>query len=117
MKFIMMFSAVYAAGSGIFLVLGFGLLMPASDAFVAQLGGAGLVGMGVLNWSARNMKEEEAFRPIVLANFVYSTIAFIVILLGLFFGAASGLRWTTVAIYLGFALYFALVLFRKPGKS
>jgi hypothetical protein len=117
MKPMMMLSAVYAAAFGIFLVLGSGLLMPPSDAFAAQLGGAGLAGMAVLNWSARNTKEREAFVPIALANLVYSAIAFIVTLLGELSGAAGGFRWSIVIIYLLFALGFAYYLFRKPSPS
>lgn len=115
MKQIMVISAIYAAVFGIFLVLGSGLMMPPSDAFAARLGGAGLVGMGVLNWSARNAKDGQVLRPIVLANFVYSTIAFIVTLLVQFSGTGNVPGWSIVVIYLLLALIFAYYQFRKPS--
>ena len=124
LSYLMTVSAVVAVIFGIAFVLASGSLMPLYGAtlnpagtIIAQLFGAALIGFAVVNWFARNAKEGEALRAIVLANLVSDTIGFIVALLGQLSGVVNALGWSTVVIYLLLALGFAYIQFIKPSAS
>lgn len=111
-----LFGIAFVLAAGPLISLYGGTLTPAGTV-VAQLFGAALIGYAVVNWFARNAKETEALRAIVLANFVADAIGFVVALLGQLSGAANALGWSTVAIYLLLALGFGYFQFMKPGAS
>ena len=123
-SYLMIVSAVVSVIFGIAFVLASGFLMPLYGAalnpagtFIAQLFGAALVGFATVDWFARNAKEGETLRAIVLANLVGDTIGFLVALLGQLSGVVNALGWSTVAIYLLLGLGFAYFQFMKPSTS
>ena len=84
-------------------------------ALVARLFGKVLLATAVLTWFVRNAGESEARKAIILSRFVCETAGFIVALLGQLAGAVNALGWSTVAIYLLFALGYGYFQFMKPS--
>ncbi len=72
--------------------------------FGPQILGAEFLGFAVLNWVARNIKDGEALRAIVLANFVSCTIGFLLALFGQRAGGANLIGWAMVIVYLALAV-------------
>jgi len=89
----------------------------AMERVAEQLFGAQLIGFAVLNLFARNAKEGETRRAIVLANLVANMIGFIVTLTIQLSGAWNALGWIVVVIPLLFALGFAYFLLVRPRES
>ena len=88
-----------------------------SLAYVAQLYGAALLGFALLTWSARNAGDSEARRAIVLALFVADAIGFVIALISQLRIGVNAIGWSTVAIYLLFALGFGYFQFKKPATE
>ena len=95
----------------------YGATLSPGGTLIARLFGAVLLGVAVLTWSARNAEESEARKAIVLSRFFCETTGFIVALLGQLAGAVNALGWSTVAIYLFFALGYGYFQFMKPSTS
>ena len=83
---------------------------------VARLFGASLIGFAVLTWYARNAEESEARRAIIFALFIGESIGFIVALISQLSGVVNALGWSTVIIYLFFALGFGYFQFAKQSE-
>jgi hypothetical protein len=49
----------------------YGVTLDKAGTVVAQLFGASLIGLAVLNWSARNLTDPETQRAVVFANTYY----------------------------------------------
>jgi hypothetical protein len=82
---------------------------------IAQLLGAALVAFAVLTWVARNAPDSEARRAILLALFIGDGVGFVIALIAQIGGAVNALGWSTVAIYLLFAIGFGYFVFMaKP---
>lgn len=73
-----------------------------------------MLGFAALSWSARSAPESEARRSIVLGSFVYSVLGFIVSLVSQLAGMVNALGWSTVVLFLLFALGFGYFQFMKP---
>ena len=95
----------------------YGVTLSPGGVLVARLFGASLLGYGVVAWFARNAGESEARKAIILAMVVSDIVAFIVALLGQLAGVVNALGWSTVAIYLFFALSFVYIQFMKPSTT
>ena len=122
LNYLMIVSAVVYAIFGIAFVLAPGFVLSlyggmSMEPLTDHLFGAALIGFAVLNVFARNAKEGEALRSIILANLVFNTIGFIVILLPQLSGVVNALGWSTVVISLLLALGFAYFQFMKPKAA
>jgi hypothetical protein len=84
---------------------------------IARLFGAALLGYAVLAWSARKTEESAARRSIVLALFLGFSIGFVVTVVNQLTGVANALGWSTVAIYLLFALSYGYFQFAQPSSA
>jgi hypothetical protein len=85
---------------------------------VAQLLGAAFVAFAVLTWVARNARDSEARRAILLALFIGDVVGFVIALIAQMGGAVNALGWSTVAIYLLFAIGFGYFVFTaKPEPT
>lgn len=118
---LLMVAAIIAAVFGVGFVVAsgpllstYGITLDKAGTLVAQLFGALLIGMAVLNWFARNVTDPAARQAVVLGNLSGDIVGFVVILLGQLAGIANGLGWSNVAIYLLLALGFAYVQFMQP---
>ena len=85
--------------------------------FTARLFGQAFIMLGLLLWLARNTAESTTQRAFALAVFVGDVVGFIVSLLSQLSGIANALGWSTVALYLVFALGFGYFLMPGSAKS
>ena len=126
----MKFSTLMFVGAVVTLVFGLGfILMPAqvlslygvtldpSGQFVGRYLGSSFLGIAVLAWLARNAPASETRRAIVSALFVTTVLGFVVALYDKFAGPGNALVWSTVVIYLLFAVGFGYFAFFKRGDT
>jgi len=92
----------------------YGVTLDKAGTLVAQLFGASLVGIAVLNWLARNVTDPDARRAVIFANLAQDVVGFVVILIGQLAGIPNAFGWSNVAIYLLLALGFGYVQFMRP---
>ena len=83
--------------------------------YVAQLYGSTLLGFGLLTWFARGFTDESAQKAVLTASLVTTTLGAIFSILAQLGGVpgANALGWTTVVLYLIFALAFAYLRFMR----
>jgi hypothetical protein len=81
--------------------------------YMGQLYGAALLGIGVLAWLAKDSTASEAGKAILTGFCVASAIGFVVTLIGQLGGAVNVMGWSTVAIYILFAIGFGYFRFFK----
>jgi hypothetical protein len=110
------FGVAFVVASGPLLSV-YGITLDKAGTLVAQLFGALLIGLAVLNWFARNVTDPEARQAVVYGNLVGDVIGFVVILIGQLGGIANAVGWSSVAIYLLLALGFAYVQFIHPRSA
>ena len=94
----------------------YGVTLDKAGTLVAQLFGASLIGVAVLNWLARNVTDPGARRAVIFANLAQDVVGFVVILLGQLAGIPNALGWSNVAIYLLLALGFGYIQFMQPRR-
>ncbi len=92
----------------------YGITLSPGGTVVAQLFGGALMGLGAIDWFARNAQSGEALQAIIMGNLVDNTIGFVVALLGQLAGMANGMGWLIVFIYFWLAVAFAYFQFAKP---
>jgi len=83
--------------------------------YIARLFGAALVGIGLMNWSARNSAASSARGAIVQGNLVADAIGTLVAVMAQLDGVTNALGWSTVAIYALLTLGFAQHQFSKSA--
>ena len=117
-------NAIVAAlfGLGFVLIPGtltslYGVTLNAGGIYVARLFGAAVLGFAALSWFARNTQESAARQAVVLGLFVQWAVGFVCALVGQLAGAVNALGWSTVVLYLLFALGYAYFQFMKPSAS
>lgn len=81
----------------------------------AQLFSAALIGVGLMNWTARSLVLGGIYgRAIVHGNFVFSFICFLVGIRARLNGYGNQYFWIEVVLYLASAIVFGVMLFRGP---
>jgi hypothetical protein len=110
------FGVAFVVASGPLLAI-YGITLDKAGTLVAQLFGAALISLAVVNWLARNVTDPNARQAVVLGNLAGDVVGFVVILLGQLAGVANALGWSNVAIYLLLALGFAYVQFMQPRSA
>lgn len=99
----------------------YGVKTDAPGMLAARLFGTALVGIGVLQWFARDVEDTQARRAIILGLFVLNALGFVVVLLAQFAGTVNGLGWINVAIYLiltlGYAYFLQSQFAQKPMET
>jgi len=96
----------------------FGLPGTAAEALLAQVIGAGLIGMGIISWFAKDLADAQALTGTVMALFIAAAIAFVVTLLAVLGKTVvrSGNAWIAVILFLVFAVGFAYFQFFGPRE-
>ena len=92
----------------------YGVNLDPVGVYVAQLFGAALLGLGIINWSARDAREMDG---VLLGNLVANATGFLVTLFGQI-GQASGINalgWFTVILYLFLAVGHGYFRFFSRG--
>jgi len=84
-------------------------------AVTAQLFGAALISLGLMNWTARGLVLGGIYgRALVYGNLVYSLIGFFVGIRARLSGFSNEYFWAEVVLYLAFGMAFGVMLFRGP---
>ncbi len=95
----------------------FGLTGSATESFLAQLMGAGLIGVGILSWFAKDFVDAQAAQGTVLALFITSAVAFVVTLLAILAKVPKGANsWIVAVLFLLFAAGFGYFQFLGPRE-
>jgi len=110
------FGVAFVVASGPLLSI-YGVTLDKAGTLVAQLFGASLIGVAVLNWLARNVTDPDARRAVIFANLTQDVVGFVVILIGQLAGIPNAFGWSNVAIYLLLALGFGYIQFMQPRSS
>lgn len=82
---------------------------------MAQLFGAAILGIAVLNWMSREAHYFEELRPVALGNCVGHGLVFVVLLLQKLNGLGNGFCWFVIAFALIFTLAFGYFAFVRTG--
>ena len=95
----------------------FGLTGSPTESLLGQLIGAGLIGVGVICWFARDVTDAQALQPAIIALFVTCAVAFVVGLLAILAKVPKGENaWIGVVLFLAFAVGFAYFQFFGPRE-
>ncbi len=114
-------SALFALG----LLLGpdiilkfFGFTATAPEKLLAQLIGAGLVGVAVVSFFAQGMADSQALSMVLISLLIASVVAFVVGLLAMIAKVPPkvGPAWVVVALFLLFGAGFAYFQFFGPRE-
>jgi hypothetical protein len=90
----------------------FGITLEPAGVFMAEIFGAALLGVAVLNWLVRDVAFRDDVRPILYANLVGTGASFIVLLIEKLNGMGNVYMWVVIALTLIMALghgYYAFV--------
>jgi len=85
--------------------------------YMGQLFGAALIAIGLIAWRSRNAADSDARKAIIFSFFIADTIGFVIALIGELNQVVNVVGWTTVVIYLLFALGFAKFQFSKEKPT
>lgn len=95
----------------------FGLTGSPTEMLLGQLIGAGLIGVGIMCWYAKDLTDSTALTGTVMALFVASAVAFVVGLLAVLAKVPkSANAWIGVVLFLVFAAGFAYFQFFGPRE-
>jgi hypothetical protein len=95
----------------------FGLTGSVTEVLLAQLIGAGLIGVGVLSWFAKDFADAHALQGTVVSLFLSTAVAFVVALLAVLAKVPKGGNaWIVVILFLAFAAGFAYFQFLGPRE-
>ncbi len=67
-----------------------------------QFFGSALIGFGAVQWVAKDFRDWDAVRGILIASIIADALGLIVNLIGTFQGLINGMAWTTTLIYVLF---------------
>ncbi len=95
----------------------FGLPGTPAEALLGQLIGAGLIGVGIMSWFAKDYVDAQALTGTNLSLFVTAAVAFVVTLLAVLAKVPrSSNAWIAVILFLLFAAGFAYFQFFGPRE-
>jgi hypothetical protein len=101
--------------SPVILLSFYGMSTDQSGILMTRLFGGTFILLGLLSWFARNTTEATTQRAFALAFFVGDVIGFIIALMGQLSGFINIFGWSTVALYLIFALGFGYFLISRSS--
>lgn len=94
----------------------YGVALGASGAFIAQILGASLIGIGLICWFSRNV-DSQPLAGMLLALFLADGLGTVVLLIEQLSGRVNGLGWTSIIIYLLLTLGLGYFRFRQPDVA
>lgn len=90
----------------------YGVDLDISGQFIARYLGSAFLGIGIVNWLARNSEDSKALRAVLLGFFIVSLTGLIVGVFDATTGVGNSLVWSTVVIYLLLAAGFGYFSFK-----
>jgi hypothetical protein len=94
----------------------YGVTLLAGGQWIGRFLGSAFLGLGVVDWLARNVERGEGLRAIMLGNFVFAATGAVVAILNIVYGPGNALFWFTFVCYLFLALAFAYYCFVSSGN-
>ncbi len=95
----------------------FGFPGTPAEVLLAQVIGAGLIGVGIMSWFAKDFADAQALTAVLVSFFIASAVAFVVALLGMIAKVPKGGNaWIAVVLFLLFAAGFAYFQFFGPRE-
>ena len=64
-----------------------------------RLFGSALIGLGVIEWFAKDFRDWDAVRAVLIANVPLTVIGGVVVLFAILSGVANAVSWTSVLVY------------------
>lgn len=95
----------------------FGAVLDPAGALVARLYGAMHIGLGLINWLARDLVEAAGRRAVAAGDLVYFALAAVVAATGVLLGAANALILINTAVFGLLALAFARHVIRSDDSA
>lgn len=86
----------------------FGVSLDATGLAVARLACASYVGLGILDWMARDLTDAAAWRAIAIGNLAGWAISAAVVVASILGGLGDARAWVIVALQASFAVAWAL---------
>ncbi len=95
----------------------FGLTGSPTEALLAQVIGAGLIGVGIVSWFAKDFTDAQATQAVVMSLFISGAVAFVVTVLGILAKVTKGGNvWIVAILFLVFAIGYAYFQFFGPRE-
>jgi hypothetical protein len=94
----------------------YGISLDATGEWLSRLVGAAWLGIGVLNWLAKN-ENDGSMKAILWADLIFTGAGLLVTLLAHLSGVGNSLLWVTILVYLLLTLGFMYFAFAKPAQS
>jgi hypothetical protein len=85
--------------------------------YAAQSFGGALLGVGVMNWLARNAADSDARRAIVTGNVVSNVAGLVLAVIMQLQGVVNAFGWTSVVIFLVLSVGFARHAFGRDVRA
>jgi hypothetical protein len=95
----------------------YGLEHSSSAELVSRLFGAVLVGIGSIIWLARDFREDEAVRAVLMSSAVSYAIGLVVVVLATLAGTMNAMGWFATLIYLFGTVGCGYFLITHPKSS
>lgn len=95
----------------------YGLDLHDGGQMMAHLFGSALLGLAVLNWLGRNVKQGEFRRALVASDFVFSLVGWFVIIEALIQGVGNALFWLSFSIYFFLTIGFGYFQFINTAST
>jgi hypothetical protein len=92
----------------------YGISLDATGEWLTRLVGAAWLGIGVLNWLAKNEKGGST-KAILWADLTFTGAGLLVTLLAHLSGVGNSLLWLTILVYLLLSVGFIYFAFAKPA--
>ncbi|MCJ7623902.1 MAG: hypothetical protein MUO76_10390 [Anaerolineaceae bacterium] len=95
----------------------YGATVSPSTNMAGQFYGLSLISIGLITWFARDVKDPNTQRAIVLSQLISTIIGVIVSALNTISGVMSAVGWSGFVIYLVLAFGYGYFQFAKPSAS
>jgi hypothetical protein len=95
----------------------YGVSLSEAGEFISRLTGAAFIGVALVSWFAADAGPSQARDAILLGFGIGEAIGFVVALVGQLSGVVNALGWSTVILYLLFALGNGYFRFMNPESS
>jgi len=95
----------------------YGLTLLEGGQWITRYLGSAFIGLGVVNWLARNSTQEHCLRAILTGNFALSITGLLIVILQLAYGPGNSMFWFTFFIYAFLSIVFGYFVFYNPKKT
>jgi hypothetical protein len=98
-----------------FMATTYGFGTSASEILLARFFGGAMLALGLITWLSKDLTGASV-KPLILGSLIADLVGAIVALMGTLNGVMSAVGWSSVGLYVVFALGFAYFQFMAPPK-